>query len=94
VTLIGWVLKILALAVLMNFLGDICPGDKFVFLETEELTHLGGNRSFLSETRLRGIRVARLTRPLAVCFLEESLVFTVNQLLELLDTRLQITDKS
>jgi len=93
VPLISWILKILGLAILMNLLSDIGSGDEFIFLETEEFTHLGGDRTFLSEAGLRGVRITRLAGTLAIRFLEQSLVITVNLLLELLNTRLQITDK-
>tara|TARA_B110000285_G_scaffold111892_1_gene126993 strand:+ start:100 stop:399 length:300 start_codon:yes stop_codon:yes gene_type:complete len=49
VALVCRVLKVLGLAVLMNLLGDISSGDETIFLETEELTHLCGDRTFFSE---------------------------------------------
>ena len=79
-TLIGWVLKVLRLTVLVDLLRDICARNELVLLEIKELSHLIRYRTFLRESRLRGVRIARLTGTLTTKLLRSSLVILVDLL--------------
>jgi len=94
VTLIGRILKVLALAVSVDVLGDIRAGDESVFLETEELAHLIGYWTRLGKSRLRSVGITRLASALAVDLFLRNLVVAMNLLLELLKASLKVADSS